>query len=79
MNSGTWRFSGLIAPRACLAQVGRKDTIFVVDDQIKAYRHLQRIYKAAEASKALELDQFDGEHEINPEPIVEFLKRRLDR
>jgi dienelactone hydrolase len=69
--------AGLIAPRHCMIQMGKRDTCFAESDALVAYRHLQRIYRAAGASKHLELDHFDGVHEFNVQPAVEFLQRRF--
>ena len=69
--------AGLIAPRACMVQIGKRDQCFIDGDAIGAYRHLRRIFRAAGAADALELDHFDGGHEINAEPALEFLQRRL--
>jgi dienelactone hydrolase len=53
--------AGLIAPRACLVQVGRRDEIFDPRDALSAYNHLRRIYRAAGAARDLELDHFDSQ------------------
>jgi dienelactone hydrolase len=71
--------AGLIAPRPCLVQIARRDPIFHDDDAMRAYRHLQKIYRAAGAGDQLELDHFDGVHEHNIAPAIEFLARRLAR
>jgi dienelactone hydrolase len=69
--------AGLIAPRSCMAQIGSDDSCFVEDDALQAYRHLESIYQAAGAADRLELDHFEGVHEIDLEKGVDFLKRRL--
>jgi hypothetical protein len=69
--------AGLIAPRSCLIQSGRRDTCFIESDALPAYRHLQRIFRAAGAARNLELDQFEGAHEFNVKRALEFLQRRL--
>jgi dienelactone hydrolase len=69
--------AGLIAPRPCLVQMGSKDGCFLESDALAAYQHLERIYRAAGAGEQLELDHFDGGHEVNPGPLLEFLGRRL--
>jgi dienelactone hydrolase len=69
--------AGLIAPRPCLVQIGRRDTIFDESDALSAYRHLEHIYQAAGVSRNLELDHFDGAHEHNVLPAIDFLRRRL--
>jgi dienelactone hydrolase len=69
--------AGLIAPRACQVQMGTRDTIFEINDATRAYRHLQKIYRAAGASKQLEPDRFDGVHELDADAAMEFLSRHL--
>jgi hypothetical protein len=69
--------AGLIAPRACMVQIGSDDTCFVEADALRAFRHLQRIYRAAGAGRHLILDHFKGGHEIDLEAGVAFLRERL--
>jgi|APSaa5957512622_1039677.scaffolds.fasta_scaffold73170_1 dienelactone hydrolase len=69
--------AGLIAPRACMVQIGSDDTCFVEADALKAFRHLRTIYRAAGAGRDLILDNFEGGHEIDLEAGVSFLQERL--
>jgi dienelactone hydrolase len=69
--------AGLIAPRACMVQIGKRDECFVDTDALAAYRHVERIYHAAGASKHVELDHFNGAHELHLPAAVDFLNRRL--
>ena len=69
--------AGLIAPRPCMIQIGRKDTCFIPEDSLRAFKHLRKIYAAAGAKAALTLDLFDGGHEINLLPAVQFFKDQL--
>jgi dienelactone hydrolase len=69
--------AGLIAPRPCLVQIGSQDTCFIERDALAAFNHLRRIYRASGAGPNLELDHFDGGHEMNVTTAVEFLRRRL--
>ena len=69
--------AGLIAPRHCMVQIGSKDDCFIEKDALKAYHHLEKIYKSAGASKNLVLDNFDGVHEIDLDPAIAFLKKHL--
>jgi len=69
--------AGLIAPRACLVQIGRRDSVFAMDDAVGAYRHLERIYRGAGARGQLKLDLFEGGHEHHLAPALEFLQTRL--
>jgi dienelactone hydrolase len=69
--------AGLIAPRACMVQIASDDTCFIEDDAKSAFNHLERIYAAAGRSDRLELDYFEGEHEVDVEPGLAFLKKHL--
>lgn len=69
--------AGLIAPHACMVQIGSKDDCFIEEDALKAYKHLEKIYKSADASDKLVLDHFEGVHEIDLEKAIEFLKANL--
>ncbi len=53
---------GLIAPRPLLIDIGANDTCFKVDTALACHRQVETIYKAAGASKNLELDLHPGEH-----------------
>ena len=69
--------AGLIAPRDCMVQIASDDNCFIEEDALEAFRHLQQIYRAAGAEKNLVLDNFDGVHEIDLEPAMEFFKKNL--
>lgn len=69
--------AGLIAPRACMAQIGSDDMCFIEADALQAFRQVEKIYAASGRSDRLVLDHFQGEHEINLETGIEFLQERL--
>ena len=69
--------AGLIAPRACMAQIGSDDMCFIQSDALSAFRQLERIYAASGHPDQLVLDHFQGEHEINLETGIAFLEERL--
>jgi len=69
--------AGLIAPRHCMVQIASDDTCFIEEDALEAFRHLQQIYQAAGVEENLQLDNFEGVHEIDLEPAVEFFKKHL--
>jgi hypothetical protein len=69
--------AGLIAPRSCQVQIGKHDTCFIESDALSAFGHLQRIYRAAGATENLQLDRFDGGHEIDLDPALAFLEKQL--
>jgi dienelactone hydrolase len=68
---------GLIAPRPQMVQIARQDDCFLYPDAALAASHLVAIYEAAAAHDALEVHVFDGGHEIDVEPALEFFRRRL--
>jgi dienelactone hydrolase len=69
--------AGLIAPRACMVQIGSRDGCFVEADALAAFQHLETIYQAAGAPQRLVLDHFAGVHEIDLEPGTAFLRKHL--
>ena len=69
--------AGLIAPRACMVQIGSKDDCFIEKDALKAYKHLEAIYKSAGVPDRLELDHFEGVHEIDLVSAIKFLDKNL--
>jgi len=69
--------AGLIAPRPCMVQIGSNDDCFIEDDALAAFRHLEKIYRAAGAVERLALDHFEGVHEIDLDPAIAFLQEHL--
>ncbi|MDE0315132.1 MAG: dienelactone hydrolase family protein [Candidatus Poribacteria bacterium] len=69
--------AGLIAPRACMVQIGSDDQCFIESDALAAFEHLEKIYNACGKRDRLVLDHFEGEHEIDLEPGIAFLEERL--
>jgi dienelactone hydrolase len=69
--------AGLIAPRPCMVQIASNDTCFIEADAKSAFSHLEQIYAAAGSGDNLELDYFEGGHEVNLEPAVAFFKKHL--
>jgi dienelactone hydrolase len=71
--------AGLIAPRSCMVQIGSNDDCFIEADALKAYRHLEKIYKSAGAKDNLVLDHFEGVHEIDMDSAITFFKACLGK
>ena len=69
--------AGLIAPRACMAQIGSDDMCFIESDALEAFKQLEKIYTASGRPDRLVLDHFQGEHEIDLEAGIEFLASKL--
>jgi hypothetical protein len=68
---------GLAAPRALMAQIGKRDTCFLYPDALKAAEHLQAIYAAAGCPEQCEIHDFDGVHEIDVAAARYFFRRKL--
>ena len=68
---------GLACPNPMLIQVGEYDSTFPANSAMKEFKRLQRIYKAAQAEDKLALDFFDGCHEINVGPIIDWFDKWL--
>ena len=69
--------AGLIAPRACMVQIGSDDMCFIESDALSAFGQLEKIYAASGHRDQLVLDHFQGEHEIDLETGIAFLEERL--
>ncbi|MBI1924941.1 hypothetical protein HYR99_11930 [Candidatus Poribacteria bacterium] len=69
--------AGLIAPRPCMVQIASNDTCFIEADAKNAFSHLEQIYAAAGSGDNLELDYFEGGHEVDLEPAISFFKKHL--
>ena len=53
---------GLACPKPVLFEMGKKETCFHYPDMAKAYRHLRKIYKAANASDRIGSDVHPNDH-----------------
>ena len=60
-----------------MAQIASDDTCFIAADAKSAFRHVEQIYAASGRSDNLELDYFEGGHEVDVEPGLAFLKKHL--
>ena len=69
--------AGLIAPRACMVQIGSEDMCFIEEDALQAFKQVEKIYAASGRDDQLVLDHFQGEHEIDLEAGIAFLAERL--
>ena len=69
--------AGLICPRPLLIQIGEYDSVFSSPGALREFGRLKAIYQAAGAGAKLGLDFFEGVHEINFEPILEWFNRWL--
>ena len=70
-------FAGLIAPRPCLIEAGRRDTNFPIDGVRAAMERATAAWRAFGAEDALAIDEFDGRHQISGRLAYDFLARHL--
>ena len=73
----THDIAGLIAPRPLLVEMGTNDTCFPIEDLLKGYAGVKRIYDAAEASENLRADVHPGEHAFAANKAFEFFETNL--
>ena len=73
----THDIAGLIAPRPLLIEMGIHDTCFPIEDQLKGFEGVQRIYEAAGATDRLWADVHPGEHAFAANRAYEFFDRYL--
>jgi hypothetical protein len=67
----------LIAPRPVLFEAGTKDDIFPIKAVRRDVDKLRRVYKLWKAERAVELDEFEGRHQISGRRAYDFLKEML--
>ena len=67
----------MVCDRPLLVQAGLYDASFPAADTLGAYERVQNIYRAAGVENRLSLDLFDGVHEMNSGPILEWFARWL--
>ena len=73
----THDIAGLIAPRPLLVEMGVHDTCFFIEDQLKGFEALARIYEAAGVRELLWDDVHPGEHGFADNRAHEFFERYL--
>jgi dienelactone hydrolase len=67
----------LIAPRACVWEVGSRDGLISTKWADKALERLRRAYRALGAEEALQVDRFDGVHEWSGRVAYPLLEKVL--
>jgi dienelactone hydrolase len=67
----------LIAPKPLLIEAGIRDPIFPVHATREAYEKLRNVYHLLGTDEHLELDLFEGEHEISGKVAYDWLHRVL--
>jgi hypothetical protein len=73
----THDIAGLIAPRPLLVEMGVHDTCFPIEDLLRGYEGIQRIYAAAGAEEHLWADIHPGEHAFAANRAYGFFDRYL--
>lgn len=63
---------GLIAPKPLLAEIGKQDRCFNVDEAIDCSKEVSKIYKAAKVPQNYEVDLFDGGHQFSGKKALNF-------
>ena len=69
--------AGLIAPRPLVVEMGERDPGFQIADAERAFRHLSKIYRAADARDQLVKDRFDGVHEFSGHKCLDIFDKYL--
>jgi len=69
---------GLIAPRPLLIEAGNDDLVFPIASAKEAYRKLEYIYEAANATDRLTADFFSGGHEISGARAFDWFVEQFD-
>jgi len=69
--------AGLLAPRPVLIEAGTRDPIFPIDAVREAFGKLKDIYALWDATGQVELDQFEGRHQISGARSYDFLAEKL--
>jgi dienelactone hydrolase len=68
---------GLIAPRPCVWEVGRRDGLIAPKEAAQALARLRRAYRALDAEEHLQVDRFDGGHEWSGRLAYPLLEKVL--
>ena len=69
--------AGMIAPRPLLLEMGMHDTCFPIEDLLKGYEGVKRIYEAAGVGDKLWADVFPGPHAFAGNKAFEFFDKYL--
>ena len=69
--------AALIAPKPLLAEAGTKDPIFPIRATLKAYQYLKKVYSLLGVPERLDIDVFEGGHEISGRKAYDWLSKWL--
>lgn len=73
----THDIAGLISPRPLLMEAGIYDKCFYLEDCMKGYEEVRKIYEASGSESSLWLDLFPGPHAFAGNKAFEFFKKYL--
>ena len=73
----THDIAGLISPRPLLLEMGIYDNCFYIQDLLKGYEGVKKIYEAAGAGDKLYADIFPGSHAFAGNKAFEFFMKHL--
>lgn len=68
---------GLIAPRALLLESGTEDPIFPISAARSAYSEIKHIYSVLDRSDNIDMDIFEGDHQISGQKAYNWLLEHL--
>ncbi|GGD61723.1 dienelactone hydrolase family protein [Paenibacillus nasutitermitis] len=66
---------GLIAPNPLLVEAGTRDPIFPVHGTMEAFEKIRNVYRLLDQEDKLELDLFEGDHEISGKVAFDWFGR----
>ncbi|MBB6670098.1 alpha/beta hydrolase family protein [Cohnella nanjingensis] len=66
---------GLIAPKPLLVEAGTRDPIFPVQATLEAFENIRDVYRLLGKEEKLELDLFEGDHEISGKVAYDWFRR----
>ncbi len=70
----THDIAGMIAPRPLLIEMGIYDKVFMLEDQLKSYKSLKKIYRAAGVENLLWSDIHPSGHAFGGNKAIDFFK-----
>ena len=66
-------FASSLAPRKLLIESGTKDKIFPIEASKKAHEEIKKVYSLAGAADKLQIDVFEGKHQVSGKKSFDFL------
>ncbi len=66
-------FASSLAPRKLLIESGTKDKLFPIEASKKAHEEIKKVYSLAGAADKLQIDVFEGKHQVSGKKSFDFL------